>query len=76
MYVKIVCETTHYLIILKNKIMEKENKLNIDDYKFLSHIIKAHIVDSYNEYDIPIDTKEHINKLKNVFNKLETELKK
>tara|TARA_R100001082_G_C4313766_1_gene138008 strand:- start:71 stop:238 length:168 start_codon:yes stop_codon:yes gene_type:complete len=51
--------------------MEKENELNIDDYKFLSHIIKAHIVDSYNEYDVPIDTEEHINKLRNVFNKLE-----
>ena len=46
-------------------------KLNLNDYKFLSHIIKAHIADSYNEYDVPIDTEEHINKLRNVFNKLE-----
>ena len=55
--------------------MEKEKQLNIDDYKFLSHIINAHIVDSYNEYDVPIDTEEHINKLRNVFNKLENKCK-
>tara|TARA_B100000214_G_scaffold209493_1_gene152068 strand:- start:1937 stop:2101 length:165 start_codon:yes stop_codon:yes gene_type:complete len=50
-------------------------KLNLNDYKFLSHIIKAHIVDSYNEHDVPIDTEEHINKLRNVFNKLENKCK-
>ena len=46
-------------------------KLNLNDYKFLSDIVKSQIENSYNEYDVPIDTEEHINKLKNVFNKLE-----
>ena len=50
-------------------------KLNLNDYKFLSRIIKAHIIDSYNEYDVPIDTEEHISKLRNVFNKLENKCK-
>ena len=50
-------------------------KLNLKDYKFLSHIINAQIVDSYNEHDVPIDTEEHINKLRNVFNKLENKCK-